>query len=119
MLHPGTLFILLFEGLAPGIAALILWRGVRRGFYEAHSRGRVFVAGGTALAVWAAATYYMSFATFVTAMGVAHMRPVPEGMFPEGWFIYAFLAAYAALGVALLIAVGRMPRKRLVKPSTL
>ena len=59
MLHPGTLFILLFFGLAPGVAVLLLVRSVRRGLNEIQSRGRIVVAGGTALVGWAAATYYM------------------------------------------------------------
>jgi hypothetical protein len=109
MPHPGTLFILLFFGLAPGVAVLLVGRSVRRGLHEIQSRGRIIVAAGTALFVWTAATYYMFAVTFATAWGVAHMRPQREGLFPEGWFIYAFLAAYAALGVALVMVVGSIP----------
>jgi hypothetical protein len=113
MLHRGTLFILVFFGLAPGVTILLLWRSVRRGIREVHSRGRILVAAGTALAVWAAATYYMFAATFVTAWGLAHMRPVPAGMFPEGWMIYGLLAAYTMLGATLVFIVGKTtPRKR-------
>jgi len=89
-----------------------LWRSVRRGVREFQSRGRILVAAGTALAVWAASTYYMFAATFVTAWGVAHMRPVPAGMFPEGWMIYGLLAAHTMLGATLVFIVGKMPRKR-------
>ena len=111
MPQPGTLFILLFFGLAPGVAVLLLGRSVRRGLHEIQNRGRIIVAAGTALFVWAAATYYVLAVTFAAGWGVAHMRPMPEGMFPEGWVVYAVLVAYAALGVVLLIAVGRIPRE--------
>jgi hypothetical protein len=112
MPHPGTTFILLFLGLAAGVAVLLFARGVRRGLHEIASRGRIIAAAGAALFFWTAATYYMFAVTFATAWGVAHMRPVREGMFPEGWVIYTFLLAYAALGVALVIALGRIPRTR-------
>ena len=112
MLHPGTVFILLFLGLGPGVTGLLLWRSVRRGLREVQSRGRILVTAGTALVVWAVATYYMFYVTFVTAWGVAHMRPVPTGMFPEGGMIYAFLVAYTTLGAALVILIGKAPRKR-------
>jgi small-conductance mechanosensitive channel len=112
MLHRGTLFVLLFFGLFPGVSILLLWRSVRRGVRQVESRGRILVAAGIALAVWAAATYYMFAATFVTAWGVAHMGPVPSGMFPEGWIIYGLLAAYAILGATLVFIVGKMPRER-------
>ena len=111
MLHQGTLFIWLFLGLAPGVTILLLWRSVRRGVREFQSRGRILVAGGTALAVWAAATYCMFFAAFVTAWGVAHLQPFPAGMFPEDGIIYGLLAAYTMLGAALVFIVGKMPRK--------
>jgi hypothetical protein len=64
------------------------------------------------LALWAAATYYVFIATFATAWSVAHMRPVPLGMFPEDWTIYALLAAYTILGAILVFIVGKMPRER-------
>jgi hypothetical protein len=112
MMHRGTLFIALFFGLAPGVTILLLWRGVHRGIREVQSRGRILVVAGTALAVWSAATYYMFAATFATAWSVAHMRPVPAGMFPEGWMIYGLLAAYTMLGGTLRSIVGKMPRKR-------
>jgi hypothetical protein len=112
MPHPGTLFIMLFFGLAPGVAVLLLGRSVRRALHEIQNRARIIVTAGAALFVWAAATYYMLVVTFAAAWGIAHMKPVPKGMFPEGWVIYAALVAYAAVGVALLIAVGRIPRKR-------
>ena len=112
MLHHGTLFILLFFALAPGVTILLLWRSVRRSVREIQSRSKILVAGATALAVWAAATYYMFAAAFVTAWGVAHMRPSPTGMFPEGWMIYGLLAAYTLLGVTLVFIVDEIPRKR-------
>lgn len=112
MLHRGTLFILLFFGLAAGVTIVLLWRSVRRGAREVQSRGGILVAAGTALPLWAAAIYYMFAATFVAAWGVAHTRPVPAGMFPEGWTIYGFLAADTMLGATLVFIVGKMPRKR-------
>ena len=72
----------------------------------------ILVAAAATIAVWAAATYYMFAATSVTAWGVAHMRPVPAGMFPEGWVIYGLLAAYLMLGIALVFIVAKMPRNR-------
>jgi len=112
MLHRGTLFILLFFALASGVTVLLLWRSVHRAVREVQSRGGILVAAGTALAVWGAATYYMFAATFVTGWGVAHMRPVPAGIFPEGWIIYGLLGAYTMLGATLVFIVGKLPRKR-------
>jgi hypothetical protein len=112
MLNPGTLFIWLFFGLAIGVTGLLLWRSVRCGVREAQSRGSIFFVTGTALAVWAAATFYMFLLIFATVWGVAHMRPRPVGMFPEGGMIYAFLLAYTILGAALVVLIGSMPGKR-------
>ena|SRR5438093_12370793 len=113
MLHPGTLFVVLFFGMASGVSGLLLWRSVRRGLREAESRGGILVAAGTTFAVWTAATYYMFDLTFVTAWGVAHMRPVPtDGIFPEGGIIYGFLAAYMMLGAALVVLIAKLPRRR-------
>ena len=111
MLHRGTLFIFLFFGIAPGVTVLVLGRSVRRGLREIRSRARILVAAAGTLAAWAAATYYMFAATFATAWGVAHMRPAPAGMFPEGWMIYGLLGVYSMLGATLVFIVGRVPRQ--------
>jgi hypothetical protein len=50
---------------------------------------------------------------FGTAWGVGHMRPIPKGMFPEGWSIYGFLAAYTMLGATLSIGVSKIPKPSL------
>jgi hypothetical protein len=99
--------------LAPGITLILLWLGVRRVLRESGKRARIFAVAAAALGLWAAATYLMFAVTFATAWGVAHMRPIPNGMFPEGWPIYAFLAAYTMLGAILGIAVRKIPKPTL------
>jgi hypothetical protein len=112
MLHPGTLFVWLFFGLAPGVTVLLLVRSIGRAVREMSNRVTILLAAGAVLGVWAAATYYMFLVAFATAWGVAHLRPIPPGMFPEGWEIYGWLTAYTILGIALDFIVGTVPRKR-------
>jgi hypothetical protein len=109
------MIILLYFGLAMGIAVLLLSRGVGRGYSERQNRVEIVLVGGTALVVWAAASYYMFWITFGRAVGTAHLRQAPESMFPEGWLAYADLALYAGVGVALLMIVGRVPGRQ--RPS--
>ena len=104
----GTLFIWLFLGLAPGVALLLLWRSARLAIKGVKRRGKILLLAATVLAVWAGASYVMSELTFGAAWGVAHTRPLPVGMFPEGWTIYGFLAAYTLLGAGLFMALGRV-----------
>jgi hypothetical protein len=111
-LPEGTLFIYVFLGLAPGIALLLAWRSVRRAVREPRLKWTVLVVGAAALALWTAATYLMGLVAFGTAWGLAHTRPFPAGLFPEGWPIYGFLAAYAGVGVFLALALGRLPRRK-------
>src|SRR5438132_6879912 len=99
-MHRGALFILLFFLIAPGIAVGLLWRGVGRAIRERKSRLKIRGVAATALALWALVSDYVFWVTFVMAWGVAHMRSFPNTLFPEGWPIYAWLAAYAALGSA-------------------
>jgi hypothetical protein len=111
-LHKGTLFLYILLGLAPGIALLLLWRGVARALREPRLKWTILVVGTAALALWALATYLVLLVAFGTAWGIAHTRPFPAGFFPEGWPIYGFLAAYAAVGVSLAFALGRLPRRK-------
>jgi hypothetical protein len=110
-MQPGTLFIWLFFGLAPLFALLLLWRIGGRFVREPRHRVTVIVWGAVGLALWSGATYAMLFLAFATAYGLAHTEPLPGGPFPEGWLIYAFLAAYAAFGTGLLVAAGKISRK--------
>jgi hypothetical protein len=112
-LHRGTLFLWLFVVLAPGVTLLLLGLGVRRVLRESVSRRRILAAVSGALGLWAAATYFMFHVVFATAWGVAHMRPFPGGIFPEGWPIYGFLAAYTTLAAILGIAVRKLPKPTL------
>ena len=108
----GTLFIWLFIGIAPSVAFLLLWRGIKRARREALRRGKIALVTLTVLALWlAASTFFFSLA-FEVAWGLAHTRPFPEGLFPEGWPIYAFLAAYAASGAVLIWILGKLPPKQ-------
>ena len=105
----GTFFILLFTGIAPGVALLLLWRGIRRGRRETPGRGRIALATLAALALWISASNFMLDLVFGTAWGLAHTRPFPEGFFPEGWPIYGWLTAYSTVGAALVWALGKLP----------
>jgi len=51
-MHRGTLFVLVFFVLAPGVAACLLWRGVRRAIREPKSRWKIFGVAAMAFAVW-------------------------------------------------------------------
>src|SRR6188508_1590720 len=106
--HSGILFIWLFLGLAPGVALLLLSRSARLAMKGAKRRGKILLVAAAVLAVWAGASYIMSELTFATAWGIAHTRPLPAEMFPEGSTIYGFLAAYSLLGAALFMALGRV-----------
>jgi len=57
--------------------------------WRRHHGTRTVVVAGERLHV---------YVTFVMAWGVAHNRPFPDVLFPEGWFIYTWLAVYAATG---------------------
>jgi len=111
-MHRGALFVFLFFVIAPGVAVGLLWRGVRRGTRESKGRWKILGLAATALALWTLLSDYMFNVTFVMAWDVAHMRPSSAIRFPEGWPIYAWLAAYAALGWALIVALGRVPSPR-------
>ena len=108
----GTFFIWLFIGIAPSVALLLLWRGIRRALRETPRRGKIALVTLAVLALWiAASTFFFSLA-FEVAWGLAHTRPFPDGLFPEGWPIYGFLAAYSALGAALVWILRRIPANR-------
>jgi hypothetical protein len=109
--HRGTLFILLFFGLALGVTLLLLWRCVRRAFREPQRIGKILLSAATSLALWGVVTYFMGILAFETAWGLAHTRPFPDGLFPEGWAIYGWLGAYAVFGTMLVVALGKVPRK--------
>src|SRR5437588_13079311 len=109
-MHRGTLFILLYYVMTPSVAVGLLWRGIRRATREPKSRWKILGVASTALGVWWLVSNYMFDVTFVMAWGIAHMRPFPDALSPEGWPIYAWLAVYAALGWALIAALGRVPR---------
>jgi hypothetical protein len=111
-LESGTFFVLLFFGLAPGVALLLLWRGITRALREAHRRRRTVLLTLVALALWLAASDFMLDVIFDTAWGLAHTRPFPDGFFPEGWPIYGFLAAYSVLGATLVWTLGKLPPKQ-------
>ena len=109
----GTLFVLLFFSIAPGIALLLLWRGGARAFREAHRRGPILAVTLGALALWVWAGDVMLDMVFESAWELAHTRPFPNGSFPEGWPIYGYLAAYASLGATLVWAVRVVPREQI------
>jgi hypothetical protein len=111
-LHEGTLFIHLYLWLAPGIALLLAWRSVRRAVREPRLRRTILVVAAAALALWGGATFLMELAVFGMAWSLAHTRPLPPGFFPEGWPIYGALAAYAAAGVSLALALAWLPRRK-------
>ena len=105
----GTLFALLFFAIAPGIALLLLWRGVTRAFREAHRRRRIVVVTLAAVALWALASDLMLEMVFDSAWQLAHTRSFPNGLFPEGWPIYGYLAAYALFGAVLVWGLTMVP----------
>jgi len=110
-MHRGTLFIWLFLGLSPGVAVLLPLESVRRVLREPQRRWRIIAVSAAALGLWALATRVMFEVAFFAAWGLAHMRPFPDDMFPEGWPIYAWLAAYTIFGAAPRAAIRRFPRK--------
>jgi hypothetical protein len=84
-LQRGPLFALLFFVIAPGVALLLMWRGIIRAFRDAHRRRRIIALTLAALALWVVASDFMLDIIFETAWGLAHTRPFPAGVFPEGW----------------------------------
>jgi hypothetical protein len=104
------MYILVFFLLAPLGAGLLLARALLRFRSEPRRRAGVVVVALLALALWIAATSVMLLLNFGTAMGLAHTRPPPSGLFPEGWTIYAITAAYATLGLGLFAVIGKVPR---------
>lgn len=108
-MEPGTLFIWLLLTIAPAIALGLLWCGGTRAVREAHRRKRIVGLTLAALTVWVVATYFMGFMAFVTAWGVAHTRPLPDGFFPEGWPVYGYLAVYSLVGATLIWALCVVP----------
>ena len=105
----GTLFALLFFAIAPGIALLLLWRGVTRAFREAHLRRRIVAVTLGSVALWALASDLMLEMVFDSAWQLAHTRSFPNGLFPEGWPIYGYLAAYALFGAVLVWGLTMVP----------
>jgi hypothetical protein len=105
------MYIVLFFLLAPVGAGLLLARGLLRLRSEPRRRAGVVAITLFGLALWIAATWVMLLLNFGTAMGLAHTRPPPSGVFPEGWRIYAITAAYATLGLGLFVLIGKVPRK--------
>jgi len=112
VLERGTLFALLFFTIAPGIALLLLWRGVTRAFREAHRRTRIVVATLAAVALWSLASDLMLEMVFDSAWQLAHTRPFSNGLCPEGWPIYGYLAAYAVFGAMLVWGLRMVPPKQ-------
>lgn len=108
----GTLFVLLFFSVAPGIALLLLWHGATRAFREAHHRTRIVVVTVAAIALWTLASDLMLEMVFDSAWQLAHTRPFPSARFPEGWPIYAYLAAYFLFGALLVWALRMVPAKK-------
>ena len=109
LLEPGTAFIRVYFILAPGFALALLIRLVRRLIREPRRRWALAAVGACALGIWVGASSAMFFLVLGQAWQVAHRHPIPPGPFPEGWPIYAFLAAYIALGVGLLAGESRVP----------
>jgi hypothetical protein len=108
----GTLFVLLFFSIAPGVALLLLWRGATRAFREAHHRTRIVVVTLPAVAFWAWASDLMLEMVFDSAWQLAHTRPFPNALFPEGWPIYGYLAAYSLFGAMLVWGLRMVPPKQ-------
>ena len=105
----GTLFIWLFFAIAPTIAILLLVRGIRRAWHGS-ARTRTILATLGFLGLWLFGSHAMLAVVFATAYGLAHTRPFPPGLFPEGWIVYGCLAAYAAWGAMLIRAQDEYPR---------
>ncbi len=109
-MHRGTLFCWVYVVLAPTVAVGLLSRGVIRAIREPHYRLKILGVAAMAFAMWMLMSVYMFDVVFFTVWSVAHMPPLPDTPFPEGWPIYAWLAGYAALGTALIVALGKVPR---------
>ncbi len=62
-----------------------------------------------ALTLWVVATCFMGLMTFGTAWDIGHTRPLPDGLFPEGWSIYGYLGAYTLFGATLVWALDVIP----------
>jgi hypothetical protein len=85
VLERGTFFVLLFFSIAPGVVALLLlWCGVKRAFREAHRRKKIIVVILAAFGLWLWAGDVMLEMIFASAWELAHTRPFPDGLFPEG-----------------------------------
>ena len=109
LLEPGTAFVRVYFILAPGFALALLIRLVRRLIREPRRRWAVAAVGTCALGIWIAASWAVFLLVFAKAWALAHRHPIPPGPFPEGWPIYAFLAAYTALGAGLVVGASRVP----------
>ena len=105
------LFILVFFALAPGFALALLIRLVQRLVREPRLRWAIAAVGACALGTWAGASWAMFFLVFGQAWGLAHQQRPSPGLFPEGWLVYAFLVAYAALGTVLLTGASKVPAR--------
>ena len=90
-LEHGTLFALLFFVIAPGVALLLMWRGITRAFRDAHRRRRIIVLTLAALALWVVASDFMLDIIFKQRGGSRirdHFRPgsFPRaGLFMQSW----------------------------------
>jgi hypothetical protein len=49
---------------------------------------------------------------FDSAWQLAHTRPFPNALFPEGWPIYGYLAAYSLFGAMLVWGLRMVPPKQ-------
>ena len=113
-MHRGTLFVWLLLTVGPLVALAIILRAALRARRERPRWGLIALIAALALLIWAAASYFTMLVCFEVAWALAHTRPAPQGLFPEGGTIYAFLAGYALLGLALLVAVARLPGRERV-----
>jgi hypothetical protein len=108
-MHRGTLFVWLLLTVGPLVALAIVLRGAFRARQERPRWVLIALTTAFALLVWMAASYYTMLVCFEVAWALAHTRPAPQGIFPEGGTIYVLLAGYTLLGVALLVAVTKLP----------
>jgi len=79
-----------------------MWCGIGRAFRDAHRRRKIVVLTLAALALWVVASDFMLDIIFETMWELAHTRPFPSGVFPEGWSIYGDLAAYSLFGAMVV-----------------
>jgi hypothetical protein len=113
-LNRGTLFMWLLFTLGPLVTFAIILRAALRARRERPRWVGITLTTAFALLVWTAASYFTLLLCFEVAWALAHTRPAPEGLFPEGATVYAFLGVYALFGVALLVAIAKFPgQKRL------